>query len=262
MIYQTHNSVGQDYFECLLYTDFFFVAHMHRHPELIYVDEGEIQIQTDGRTEVIRAGEYAMILPNRIHAYSTPESSRVYVCIFSDAFVPHFAKAVRGKLANSARFLCRASVTAFLKQELFLTDRVPDFYTMKAALYGALGEYLAQTEMTDARSGDNQLLDKIVRYIDCHYTENITLKTMAEELGYEQHYLSRYFHSFIPMHFSQHVNWYRVDAATELLRNTDLPVTEIAERSGFQSIRTFNRVYMELTGTTPSEAVKNRLPTR
>ena len=66
----------------------------------------------------------------------------------------------------------------------------------------------------------------------------------------------RYFHSRISMHFSQYVNWYRVDTATELLRNTKLSITEIATRSGFQSIRSFNRIYRAFTGVSPSEVKK------
>lgn len=256
MIYQTQNSVGQNYFECIHYTDFFFVAHMHRHPELIYVEEGEITIQTDNRTESIRTGEFALILPNRIHAYSTPVCSSVYVCIFSEGFVPHFAREIRGKQAESARFLCRSTIADFVRQELLVTDRIPELYLMKSTLYALLGEYLKQTAFSPVSGKDMQLLDQIVRYIDENYMENISLKSMAQALGYEQHYLSRYFHSYIPMHFSQFVNWYRVDAATQLLRNTDLSITEVAERSGFQSIRTFNRVYLELTGTTPSGNLK------
>ena len=207
MIYQTQNSVGQNYFECIHYTDFFFVAHMHRHPELIYVEDGEITIQTD-------------------------------------------------KQAESARFLCRSTIADFVRQELLVTDRIPELYLMKSTLYALLGEYLKQTAFSPVSGKDMQLLDQIVRYIDENYMENISLKSMAQALGYEQHYLSRYFHSYIPMHFSQFVNWYRVDAATQLLRNTDLSITEVAERSGFQSIRTFNRVYLELTGTTPSGNLK------
>ena len=54
------------------------------------------------------------------------------------------------------------------------------------------------------------------------------------------------------MHFSRYVNLYRVERATNLLMNTDMSITEIALSSGFQSIRSFNRVYLELTGLSPS----------
>lgn len=211
-----------------------------------------LRVEADGGEELIGAGEFALILPNRIHAYTTPESSVVHVCIFSEDFVPQFSREIRGKRPASTRFTCRESIVAFVRKELFVSVGTPELYTLKGALYALLGEYLQQTELYTVGGKSERLLDQIVHYIGENFRENITLRTMAEALGYEQHYLSRYFHSFIPMHFSRYVNWYRVDAATELLRNTDLPVTEIAARSGFQSLRSFNRVYLELTGTTPT----------
>lgn len=257
MLYQTKNSLGQNYFECIHYPDFFYATHMHRHPELIYVENGEVEIQTDGRKEIIRAGEFAMILPNRVHAYSTPQHSSVYVLVFSEDYVPLFTKTVQGKRAEQARFLCRPSVAAFVSQELLLTDRMPDVFVIKSALYAVIWEYTEQVTFTDVVGKNNGLLDRIIAYVHENYEDDISLQTMAEALGYERHYLSRYFHNFISMHFSQYVNWFRVDMATELLRYTDMSITEIALKSGFQSIRSFNRVYLQLTGTTPTMIAKH-----
>ena len=164
-----------------------------------------------------------------------------------------FFKEIRGARADRTRFLCRPLILDYLIGELFVTDHTPDFYLMKSLLYGVIYEYRRQVVFSHQENKNEQLIDQIVRYVDDHYTEEISLKSMGEALGYEPHYLSRYFHSRIPMHFSQYVNWYRVDMATELLRNTDLSITDIASRSGFQSIRSFNRVYREFTGIPPSK---------
>ena len=79
--------------------------------------------------------------------------------------------------------------------------------------------------------------------IALHYNENISLKTLAEEFGYEYHYLSRLLNKGYGINFNQLLNNYRVEAATELLQTTKLTITEIAEKSGFQSIRNFNLVF-------------------
>ncbi|MBQ4624195.1 MAG: AraC family transcriptional regulator [Clostridia bacterium] len=251
MYYQTQNSVGQRYFECIRYVDFFFVAHMHRHPELILVESGEVVVTTDGGDETVRAGECALILPNRIHSYRTPTASVSYAVIFSEDHVPHFVKEVRSRRANSARFLPDEAAWRFALATLTREEH-PGEYAIKAALYALLGAYLDQTRFSTFPGSDTRLLDRIVTYVSENHTENLTLTSMAKDLGYEEHYLSRYFHSHIPMHFSRFVNWYRVNSASELLSNTTLPVTEIALRCGFQSIRSFNRVFKELTGKTPS----------
>jgi transcriptional regulator GlxA family with amidase domain len=43
----------------------------------------------------------------------------------------------------------------------------------------------------------------------------------------------------------------RIERATALLRDTDLPITEIAFQTGWQSLGTFGRVFRDITGETP-----------
>lgn len=255
MFYQRQNSIGQYTFECILYSNYNFPPHIHRHPELIFVRSGEIELESDGSKELIRAGEYALVLPNRIHGYRTPNSSLLNVCVFSEDHVPIYAKEWREKKASSLKFYCRDSVSEFAQKELLIPRTVPALHLRISALYAIIGEYQAQTEFTNSFEVPEQLIAQILSYVDQHHTENISLKSMAETLGYEQHYLSRYFHRYIPMHFSQYVNWCRVYTAIHLLNHTDLSVTEVALQSGFQSIRNFNRVYRDLIGHTPTDSI-------
>lgn len=253
MLYQNSNSIGQGFFECVRYRDFNWVPHMHRHPELVLVREGEVLAEIEGRQEAIPAGSCALVLSNRVHRYESPKGSLADVCIISEDFAPSFFKSVKGKQPETAVFCCRPSVLEYAKTELFRPGEIPDHFLLKSAFYGVLAEYEHQVAFRDTPGENPSVFDRIIQYVTENYTENITLKSMAEALGYEQHYLSRCFHSRVPMHFSTYVNWYRVDAATELLRNTNLPITRIAMQSGFQSIRSFNRVFLTLTGKNPSQ---------
>jgi transcriptional regulator GlxA family with amidase domain len=45
----------------------------------------------------------------------------------------------------------------------------------------------------------------------------------------------------------------RIERATALLNETDLPITEIALRTGWNSIGTFGRIFRDITGTSPGE---------
>ena len=45
----------------------------------------------------------------------------------------------------------------------------------------------------------------------------------------------------------------RIERATALLRDTDLPITEIAFQTGWQSLGTFGRIFRDITGQSPSE---------
>ena len=128
MLYQHQNSIGQNFYECIRYENFYYVPHMHRHPELIYVHTGEVIVKTNEQQEYIRQGEFALILPNQIHEYITPEHSLVDVCIFSQDYAPLFFKEIRGARADRTRFLCRPLILDYLIGELFVTDHTPDFY--------------------------------------------------------------------------------------------------------------------------------------
>ena len=76
---------------------------------------------------------------------------------------------------------------------------------------------------------------------------------MAQELGYEMHYLSRVFSANVKINLRRYINLYRVDAAKERLINSENGIAQIALESGFQSIRNFNRVFSASTGMTPVE---------
>ncbi|MBQ7292351.1 MAG: helix-turn-helix domain-containing protein [Clostridia bacterium] len=253
MIYQTHNSVGQYYFECIRYSDFSFVPHMHRHPEVFCVREGSIDVVTNGKRETFSKGEYGWIPSNSIHSYETLDSSVIDVCIYSEDFVPAFSKETRKKFPDRTKFVCRYPISRFVEDELFVTDREVDFFTRKAALYAVAGAVLEQIKFLDISAKNETLADKIIRYVAENYTEDISLKAIADELGYEERYLSRCFHNTVPMHFSAYVNLFRVDHAIALLQNTELSVSEVSMESGFQSIRSFNRVFHEITGKTPKD---------
>ena len=49
----------------------------------------------------------------------------------------------------------------------------------------------------------------------------------------------------------------RIERATALLRETDLPITEIAFQTGWQSLGTFGRTFRDITGESPG-AVRSR----
>jgi AraC-like DNA-binding protein len=50
----------------------------------------------------------------------------------------------------------------------------------------------------------------------------------------------------------QLINGYRVQDAAVLIAQTDAPIKDIAEEAGFSSIATFNRVFKDITGKSPS----------
>ncbi len=57
----------QYYFECIRYSNFNFVPHMHRHPEVFCVREGSLAVEMNGKREIFNKGDYGWIPSNFIH---------------------------------------------------------------------------------------------------------------------------------------------------------------------------------------------------
>ncbi|WP_309300115.1 helix-turn-helix domain-containing protein [Lentilactobacillus buchneri] len=104
--------------------------------------------------------------------------------------------------------------------------------------------------------------NEIVNIINDHYTESCTLKQIADSIGYDYVYLSKLFQKTINLSYTKYLNSFRISKARELLKNTSLPVTDIAFNVGYENLRTFNRNFKDVTGNTPAQYRKSSKVTK
>lgn len=93
----------------------------------------------------------------------------------------------------------------------------------------------------------------VCNYITEHCTENIDIDHLAEISGFSKFHFSRLFKQFTNISCYQYLIQKRVAFAERLLSNPEIPITEVAMRSGFNSLPTFNRLFKAHKGRTPSE---------
>ena len=55
------------------------------------------------------------------------------------------------------------------------------------------------------------------------------------------------------MSISKYINNIRIDNAKNLLTNTEKPIIEICYECGYESLRTFNRVFLQTVNTSPRQ---------
>ena len=85
------------------------------------------------------------------------------------------------------------------------------------------------------------------------YTDSaLTLARAARRLGIPARTLSGAVNRVAGTNVSRHINGFRVEHAGRLLRETDLPVTEVMLEAGFLTKSTFNSEFRRVTGQTPS----------
>ena len=254
ILYQQHNSSVPYNYDVVTYDNFEYIPHLHGDPELVCVLEGEVIATVEERKETLKEGQFALILPHQVHSFETPQASRVKVIVFAEEYVREFRKMLGDRVGRTAVFTMEEEDRRFFLRKT--EPALPHRMEICAALSLACAAFLKQkTGEGLLREEDRRedLLHQMLSFISHHYTENITLASMADALGYEPHYLSRCFHRFFNKNFKQFVNEYRLNHARQLLADKDqqMSIIDIAYASGFQSVRNFNRVYREAEGTEP-----------
>jgi len=101
-------------------------------------------------------------------------------------------------------------------------------------------------------------IQKIKAYIEAHYNENISLKSIASVFYMNPVYLGQLFKKTYGLHFNEFLLQLRIGEAKKLLRQTDCRVYEIAEKVGFGSADYFVTRFEKLERMTPTE-YRNKL---
>ena len=250
--YEQIRSNERNYLYCQSDTDFNFPLHLHRSFEFIYVQNGNMNIQIGNQNYSLQKNKAALIFPGQLHAYSTKEYSKSFLCIFSADYVYDFYNLIKGKTAENPTFPFDSSDCL---NQLINNDK--NAFAVKAALYSIAGQFINNCSLMDTADENLELLERIISHIQKHFNEQISLKQLAKKLGYHYNYISSYINENIGTNFRTLVNMFRIDYACELLTKKEHTITEISQKCGFENVRSFNRSFKALQNCTPSEYLKS-----
>ena len=99
---------------------------------------------------------------------------------------------------------------------------------------------------------------KIKQFVDSHYRENISLKSIAAKFFMNPVYLGQLFKKTYGIYFKDYLLQVRINEAKKLLRQSELKIYEIAERVGFNNTDYFVTMFGKFEKNTPSE-YRNKL---
>ncbi|ADB33420.1 transcriptional regulator, AraC family [Kribbella flavida DSM 17836] len=97
---------------------------------------------------------------------------------------------------------------------------------------------------------------------DRHYAEPLDLDALARAAGVSKYHFLRCFAAEYGETPMQYVSRRRIERAADLLRATNLTVTEVAGLVGYASLGAFTRRFTELVGTSPSAYQRSGLTAR
>ncbi len=224
--------------------------HIHEYSEILYVYSGCMHMILDGEEVQVKEGQVAFIFPNQLHEYTNQKDCKCWCAVFSNDFLQPFFRLYSDKIPKDP--------IIDIGEDVFIIERLQksardDIVSLTGLLHLLFDKLAKSTDFELRRGGENSLYTAAINYISTNFRSDINLSDMAKTLGYHEKYLSSELHSLTKMNFRLFLATYRVDHAKRQLRTTEESISEIAMDSGFLSINTFNRVFKNITGMTPSE---------
>ncbi len=133
---------------------------------------------------------------------------------------------------------CQSEKFAQLLMESFLVKILP---------------VLTGTETKEESEEERVLSVRIRKYLDEHYMDAIDLQEVAEKLNMSTHYMSHVFKATFGYSPMNYLIRRRIGEAQTLLITTDLPITEIGERVGYETTSYFSTQFAKQVGMSPKK---------
>lgn len=224
-----------------VYCDF----HFHSHIEFIIVQEGRIEVTINDKQRILTAGQIGIALSYDAHQFRAMGESRSLCIIIPTDLCPEFIAAV-GDRKNQNPYLEDAELFSTACACFDGIQSAANPLSEKGYIYVLLGAALRHMQLAQKQeSTSHRLLTDLLLYLSAHYTEDITLSSLAAAVGYNPSYLSRHFTESFQIGIPGYINMLRLRQAVLLMRDSGKTITECAFESGFRSLRTFYRAFQE-----------------
>ncbi len=106
----------------------------------------------------------------------------------------------------------------------------------------------------------NYAVQELIDYVENNLSNYISLDKLAKQIGYSKFYCSTQFRRIVGMTFRRYVAGRRLCKATIAVRDTDIPIIEIALEYGYSSQGALTRAIKDAYGCTPAAYRRNPIP--
>lgn len=248
--------------------------HNHAHYEIYILLQGEATLNIEEYGYNLRAHDLMIIPPERMHRVFSPHPDQQFERMFIYVSRPVIANLgsdnfsmlhIIDDATSANEFIYHLTDEEFqLCQRLFMEILyAPDNTSPAGALrarcrFIMLLSHICQTiangRVEPARYASN-LVGKAIAYINAHFTEPITLETVAQALFISKFHLSREFKSYAFISVGHYIQSKRLSLAKQLLRQGISP-SDVSRQCGFQDYSSFFRIFSRETGHSPRDYCK------
>ncbi|QNK57255.1 helix-turn-helix transcriptional regulator [Paenibacillus sp. PAMC21692] len=242
--------------------------------EIILMIEGQAEFHIGGQTYEAMSGDMYFISEGKIHSgYWSGDTPNYYSILFerpalSNNLSNHQSRAplIGGGLAPPDRLL--PDELHYNELSEMMLDMIDEFAQKKQGyemvIQSLLHVLLIRLTRAYATASDEPFLSShaeqlkhVMVYVSQHYSDKISLEEVAKLANMSIYHFCRTFKKAVGLTFMEFLNSYRINRAAELIIQTDLPITRIAEQVGFGTINYFDEMFKKCWGQSPTRFRKN-----
>ena len=228
-------------------------AHVHEKYQIIYTLSGTLHIQIEDDSYFVPEKHIAWIPSNVMHEVSS-NNRQVSLIIFyfspqcqpesirTSSFCIYSANSLIGE---NIKYLASCGDCIKGNEQKLLFDYAISFFNLVPAL-----SYKVDFLLKTMSIPDDHRLYPVLCYMREHAFEDLRIERVATEFNISVRNLSRLLHNS-GIRFSTFLNRHRINRAIELFSDGGKTMQQIAYETGFSTPNNFNRVFKQITGTSP-----------
>lgn len=255
--------------------------HKHDFFEFVYVDKGFMVHNHNGHTHILTAGDVFCVVPGQIHMYTMGYEAIIYNILFEKNEFGSFLDEISSLGILKDIFECREDIFPSIKisipqrHELVtlldtmirdtnekecgwrtaLRIHMLDFLLFFVRAHSAEAEHDTKSDAGGKATYYGYIL-KTLKFIEENYMHDISSVDIAENVGISSDYITKQFKKELEITPLDYLRRYRIAKAIELIKTTDMSISDVSVTCGFNDLSLFSRVFKQTFGLTPRDFKK------
>ena len=217
-----------------------------------YLMGGNMRAVSDGKLVKMEEGDFILYYPHTPYYYEGSEASYYYWVHFTGSETLRLCQSCQlenGKIYKPGPRKRLVSTFERMFQDFIIRDKYFEI---------SLGQSLIKLILDAARliaegSGETEddRMNRIIAAIHKNISEEISVSSLAEEEYISEGHLRALFHKRYGMSPKQYITALRISSAKQLLEDSNMTITEVAEQVGIRDPLYFSRFFRQETGLSP-----------
>lgn len=233
--------------------------HIHAFFHFIYGLDGHLQVQVGAKRIQTKPGILVMVPPGVEHSVASLDISISldikFSCSSETAQIMAGLPTAAGPLNDQAGCLLRCILDEAIAQSFGYEEMVnlrlyELLICLKREVCGTFPPRQDVQSLMFAPKDKN--IRRVLQVIEDNLEQRLAVSWLAEQFGYSENYFRSYFKRQMGLSPNRYISYRKISRAKELMLCSNLNVSQIAERLGYQSIHYFSRQFHKMTGISPS----------